>query len=214
MSIIIVVLLSSSVAFGASIIKNSYFNPDLKLVINNNEVQDIQIVTVEIEGEKYGHNYYSIADIVKALNKYGGINAELNYNPETKTTTINIEQEGVIMSIMSVENESDEIMEETNEVVAQNEQDNKRIRKPYNSVDIALIEKNVYENMNTFKYNNNYYVSENDLINFTSTEFKSYKRDNKLHITNSTTFNDLVLEENADYIIVDSIIYYNINIRV
>jgi hypothetical protein len=103
MSIIIVVLLSSSVAFGASIIKNSYFNPDLKLVINNNEVQDIQIVTVEIEGEKYGHNYYSIADIVKALNKYGGINAELNYNPETKTTTINIEQEGVIMSIMSVE---------------------------------------------------------------------------------------------------------------
>jgi len=65
LGIVIGIIISSSfTVFGTDIIRNSYFNSDLKLVINNHQVPDIRIVTVELEGEKYGRNYYSIADCV------------------------------------------------------------------------------------------------------------------------------------------------------
>ena len=51
--LIIDILITSSVAFGADAIRNSYFNPDLKLAINGKPVQDLRIVTVELEGEQY-----------------------------------------------------------------------------------------------------------------------------------------------------------------
>lgn len=89
--ILVLSLSFASVAFGASIIKNSYFNENLKLVVNGNPV-DIRIVTVELEGEQYGRNYYSIADLVKALNDYGGISAKVDFDSSTKTTIIEIEQ--------------------------------------------------------------------------------------------------------------------------
>lgn len=89
--ILILSLSFASVAFGASVIRNAYFNEDLKLVINGNPV-DIRIVTVELEGEQYGRNYYSIADLVKALNDYGGISAKVDFDSNTKTTIIEVEK--------------------------------------------------------------------------------------------------------------------------
>ena len=90
LGVIIGIIISSSVAFGTDIIRNSYFNSDLKLVINNHQVPDIRIVTVELEGEKYGRNYYSIADLIKALNDYGGISAKVDFDSVTKTTIVEI----------------------------------------------------------------------------------------------------------------------------
>lgn len=96
--IIIGIILSSSVAFGTDIIRNSYFNSDLKLAINNHQVSDIRIVTVELEGEQYGRNYYSIADLIKAINDYGGISAKVDFDSATKTTIVEI-GEGVAENI-------------------------------------------------------------------------------------------------------------------
>ncbi len=90
LGVIIGIIISSSVAFGTDIIRNSYFNSDLKLAINNHQVSNIRIVTVELEGEKYGRNYYSIADLVKALNDYGGISAKVDFDSVTKTTIVEI----------------------------------------------------------------------------------------------------------------------------
>jgi hypothetical protein len=63
----------------------------MNLVINGNPV-DIRIVTVELEGEQWGRNYYSIADLIKALNDYGGISAKVDFDSTTKTTIIEINQ--------------------------------------------------------------------------------------------------------------------------
>ena len=55
LGIVIGIIISSSFTiFGADIIRNTYFNSNLKLAINNHQVPDIRIVTVELEGEKYG----------------------------------------------------------------------------------------------------------------------------------------------------------------
>jgi len=80
------------VAFGTDIIKNTYFNSDLKLAINNHQVSDIRIVTVELEGEQYGRNYYSIADLIKAINDYGGVSAKVDFDSATKTTIVEIRE--------------------------------------------------------------------------------------------------------------------------
>jgi hypothetical protein len=96
--LIIGILITSSVAFGADAIRNSYFNPDLKLAINGKPVQDLRIVTVELEGEQYGRNYYSIADLVKALNDFGGVVAKVDFDANTKTTVIDIEQKTVYIT--------------------------------------------------------------------------------------------------------------------
>lgn len=92
LGVIIGIIISSSVAFGTDIIRNTYFNSNLKLAINNHQVPDIRIVTVELEGEKYGRNYYSIADLIKALNDYGGISAKVDFDSVTKTTIVEIEK--------------------------------------------------------------------------------------------------------------------------
>jgi hypothetical protein len=91
LGIVIGIIISSSfTVFGADIIRNTYFNSNLKLTINNHQVPDIRIVTVELEGEKYGRNYYSIADLIKALNDYGGISAKVDFDSVTKTTIVEI----------------------------------------------------------------------------------------------------------------------------
>lgn len=90
--IVIGFILASSVVFGEDIIRNAYFNGDLKLAINGQEVEDIRIVTVELEGEQYGRNYYSIADLIKALNDYGGISAKVDFDSATKTTVVEVER--------------------------------------------------------------------------------------------------------------------------
>lgn len=96
--IVIGIILASTVAFGADIISNSYFNDNLKLAINGNEVQDIRIITVEIEGEQYGRNYYSIADLIKAFNDYGGISAKVDFDAKTQTTVVEVEREVVMIT--------------------------------------------------------------------------------------------------------------------
>ena len=98
LGIVIGFVLASSVAFGADVISNAYFNSDLKLAINGQEVKDIRIVTVELEDEQYGRNYYSIADLIKALNDYGGISAKVDFDAETKTTVIEVEKEVVMVT--------------------------------------------------------------------------------------------------------------------
>jgi len=90
--LIIGILITSSVAFGADAIRNVYFNQDLKLAINGKPIQDLRIVTVELEGEQYGRNYYSIADLVKALNDFGGVVAKVDFDSVTKTTVVEIEK--------------------------------------------------------------------------------------------------------------------------
>lgn len=85
-----ILISSSAIVFGADIIRNTYFNSNLKLTINNHQVPDIRIVTVELEGEKYGRNYYSIADLIKALNDYGGISAKVDFDSTTQTTVVEI----------------------------------------------------------------------------------------------------------------------------
>jgi len=96
--LIIGILITSSVAFGADAIRNVYFNQDLKLAINGKPIQDLRIVTVELEGEQYGRNYYSIADLVKALNDFGGVVAKVDFDAGTKTTVIDIEQKTVYIT--------------------------------------------------------------------------------------------------------------------
>lgn len=116
--IVIGVILASTVAFGADIISNSYFNDNLKLAINGNEVQDIRIITVEIEGEPYGRNYYSIADLIKAFNDYGGISAKVDFDAKTQTTVIEVERE-VVMITPTPEPKSSPVLEELKEKIEQ-----------------------------------------------------------------------------------------------
>ena len=96
--ILIGIILASTAAFGADVIRDSYFNSDLKLAINGKPIQDLRIVTVELEGEQYGRNYYSIADLVKALNDFGGVVAKVDFDANTKTTVIDIEQKTVYIT--------------------------------------------------------------------------------------------------------------------
>ena len=80
-------LLSTTVVYGASIIKASYFNDTLKLAINGSQA-DVKFVTVELEGEQYGRNYVSVADFVKALNDKAGLNATVDFDSKTKTILV------------------------------------------------------------------------------------------------------------------------------
>lgn len=90
--ILIGVIISTSVAaLGTDLISKAYFNSDLKLAINGNPIDGIRIVTVEVEGEKYGRNYYSIADLIKAFNVHGGISAKVDFDSGTQTTVIEVE---------------------------------------------------------------------------------------------------------------------------
>jgi hypothetical protein len=80
-------VLSSTIVYGASVIKSSYFNEGLKLAVNNSQA-DVRFVTVELEGEQYGRNYVSVADFVKALNDYAGLNATVDFDSKTQTIIV------------------------------------------------------------------------------------------------------------------------------
>jgi len=80
-------LLSTTVVYGASIIKSAYFNETLKLAINNSQA-DVKFITVELEGEQYGRNYVSVADFIKALNDNAGLNATVDFDSKTQTIVI------------------------------------------------------------------------------------------------------------------------------
>lgn len=122
--IVIGVILASTVAFGADIISNSYFNDNLKLAINGNPINDIRIVTVEIEGEQYGRNYYSIADLIKAFNDHGGVSAKVDFDSETQTTVVEVEREIIMitptpMPTPTPEPKSSPVLEELKEKIEQ-----------------------------------------------------------------------------------------------
>lgn len=80
-------LLSTTVVYGASIIKSAYFNETLKLAVNGSQA-DVAFVTVEVEGEQYGRNYVSVADFVKALNDKAGLNATVDFDSASKTILV------------------------------------------------------------------------------------------------------------------------------
>jgi hypothetical protein len=80
-------LLSTTIVYGASIIKSAYFNEGLKLAVNNSEA-DVRFITVELEGEVYGRNYVSIADVIKALNDYAGLNATVDFDSKSQTIIV------------------------------------------------------------------------------------------------------------------------------
>jgi hypothetical protein len=80
-------VLSSSIVYGASVIKSAYFNEGLTLAVNNSQA-DVRFVTVELEGEQYGRNYVSVADFVKALNDYAGLNATVDFDSKTQTIIV------------------------------------------------------------------------------------------------------------------------------
>lgn len=132
--IVIGVILASTVAFGADIISNSYFNDNLKLAINGNEVQDIRIITVEIEGEPYGRNYYSIADLIKAFNDYGGISAKVDFDAKTQTTVVEVERE-VVMITPTPEPKSSPVLDALIEKVEQEKLQEEQEPESKNEVD-------------------------------------------------------------------------------
>jgi hypothetical protein len=80
-------LLSTTIVYGASVIKSAYFNEGLKLAVNGSQV-DVRFITVELEGEQYGRNYVSVADFVKALNDYAGLNATVDFDSKTQTIIV------------------------------------------------------------------------------------------------------------------------------
>lgn len=80
-------VLSSSIVYGASVIRSAYFNEGLTLAVNNQSA-DVRFVTVELEGEQYGRNYVSVADFVKALNDYAGLNATVDFDSKTQTIIV------------------------------------------------------------------------------------------------------------------------------
>lgn len=130
--IVIGFVIASSVAFGADVISNAYFNSDLKLAINGQEVKDIRIVTVELEDEQYGRNYYSIADLIKALNDYGGISAKVDFDSATKTTVVEVERkEDVVMATPTPVPETyEEIMDRVTSIIEKNRQEETENKTP------------------------------------------------------------------------------------
>ena len=158
LGIVIGFVLASSVAFGADVIRNAYFNSDLKLAINGQEVEDIRIVTVELEGEQWGRNYYSIADLIKAINDYGDISAKVDFDSNTKTTIIEIEgqkkEDDDIMATPTPVPQTDEeirssiisIIEKHRQKEAENEpeppkrEENKPVVKRYTKDGIDILE--------------------------------------------------------------------------
>jgi hypothetical protein len=80
-------LLSATVVYGASAIKEAYFNEGLKLAVNGAQ-SDVKFVTVEIEGERYGRNYVSVADFIKALNDNAGLSATVDFDSKTQTIIV------------------------------------------------------------------------------------------------------------------------------
>jgi hypothetical protein len=80
-------LLSTTFVYSASVIKSAYFNEGLKLTVNGSEA-DIRFITVELEGEQYGRNYVSVADFVKALNDYAGLDATVDFDSKSQTIII------------------------------------------------------------------------------------------------------------------------------
>lgn len=128
--IVIGFVLASSVAFGADVIRNAYFNSDLKLAINGQEVKDIRIVTVELEDEQYGRNYYSIADLIKALNDYGGISAKVDFDSATKTTVVEVEREVAIVTPTPVPQTYEEIRDRIYSIVEKHKQEETETETP------------------------------------------------------------------------------------
>jgi len=92
--IIIGILLSSTVAFGASTIKEAYFNDALKISVNN-AAGDVEIVTVTKDGEQYGRNYVSVADYNKLLNDGAGLNLTTDFDQKSGTIVVQSKVESV-----------------------------------------------------------------------------------------------------------------------
>jgi hypothetical protein len=97
MGFIVCLTLTTSV-YAAGVIKNSYFNESLKLDINGN-LSTVKFITVEIEGEQWGRNYVSVADFIKALNDNAGMNATVDFDPNTQTIIVDSVQENTVTSI-------------------------------------------------------------------------------------------------------------------
>jgi hypothetical protein len=80
-------LLSATVVYGASAIKEAYFNETLKISVNN-YVGDVEIVTVTKEGEQYGRNFVSVADYNKLLNDGAGLNLTTDFDQKNSTVVV------------------------------------------------------------------------------------------------------------------------------
>jgi hypothetical protein len=106
-------VLSSSIVYGAPVIRSAYFNEGLTLAVNNSQA-DVRFVTVELEGEQYGRNYVSVADFVKALNDYAGLNATVDF--DSKTQTIVVDSKVIESNVEGITKTGGDIVSEQPEV--------------------------------------------------------------------------------------------------
>ncbi len=168
--IVIGVILASTVAFGADIISNSYFNDNLKLAINGNEINDIRIITVEIEGEQYGRNYYSIADLIKTFNDYGGISAKVDFDAKTQTTVVEVERE-VVMITPTPEPKSSPVLDALIEKVEQEKLQEEQEPESKNEVDGPTVNRYTEDGLEILEVDGEKYINTNEVNNILSEFF-------------------------------------------
>jgi len=183
LGIVIGFVLASSVAFGADVIRNAYFNSDLKLAINGHEIEDIRIVTVELEDEQYGRNYYSIADLIKALNDYGGISAKVDFDSATKTTVVEVEREVAIVTPTPVPQTYEEIRDRIYSIVEKHKQEETETDTPAKEESKPEVKKYIEDGLEILEVDGVKYLSRDvvfEQYKYVSLEFNSREKTLKL----------------------------------
>lgn len=87
------VIFTASLTYSVSRIKEAYFNEQIKINVNGEYINSIP-VTVTEEGQQYGRNYVSAADIASALG------AEVEWDGQSKTINIRQKKEPTVNDVV------------------------------------------------------------------------------------------------------------------
>jgi hypothetical protein len=192
LGIVIGAVLFSTPVFAATIIKNSYFNEDLNLVVNGTQ-SNVKFVTVEVEGEQWGRNYVSVADFIKALNDNAGFNGTVDFDSTSKTIIVDVDNGQIIEPItlksetaQSVTSTESQIPEQPNVILSE---DKELIWYEYNGYSAWCI-----------KYNNCMYVNEIEAEHYLNCKFElrttGFFRDNTYKRATYVVLNNKEVEYN------------------
>jgi hypothetical protein len=166
---------------------------DIKMSING------IILTPDVEPFVYqNRTFVPVRFIAEAFDK------DIKYNEITDTVEITdkiIEEE--------IENMDETLNIKPDEII-----DTRRERLPYNSINIELTENCIYENFNTIKYNNNYFITEQDAKKYFQKDFKYSLSKGKTTIMSISPIKKTIIIENEGYIIINDVIYFNTNIEI
>lgn len=221
LSIGIIIGIILSIALPVLAQEFSLTNSEWKIMINGNEIKnDLPILLMQP-----GYNYIP-AGLFRDICKE--INVDFVPDPTTKEIRLTI-KEPKIISLSTQEITSFVIPTPTPEITQINKKGDEntmnenvnlitnnpmRNQEPYSSVDKTLIENSTYNNFDVIKYNDNFFIAESNAESFFKKEFKYSLSKGTLRLANVDTYERVIIEENIGYIIIDYVIYFNVNLEI